>query len=951
MQSVLAQPKRTALLVYLTLARPRGMHQRDVLLNLFWGERDEQGARKALRQALYYLRSSLGDDAIASIGDTEVGVTRSEITCDAVAFVDALQEGRFEDACALYTGELMPGFHLADAPEFEQWLDEERSWLRNQAAHAAWQLAAAREAAGDQADAVRWARRAAAMSPADETMVRRLMTSLERVGDRAAALRAYDEFAGTLQREYELEPSAETVALANALRTAAPTLATETIIPAASPPVVMRATTQIERRVSAADTVPSRVRVRRRYLAAVLTAGIVVYTTIAVAFSEPCLSDPDEIVVTPFAVVGEDTALARLASSIPLMLSARLDGDPRPRATDYATLIGALGSTDPRARPLSRRRAAALACEVRAASALKGVIGRTSDGITMTGELIDADSRNVSARAAAHGGIQNADSLVYDLVATLLARAAGVPEERIPFLRRVPLEAVLWYLDGLAMHHSFRHLPGVEAFRHALGHDSTFATAALEAALAASYGGGEGQVVTDLNRLAWRWQQYLAPFDRDLVNARVGPRALLSTNAEKLTAWEKIAHNANPRAQEYASLNGYADFLFHYGFQLGIRDAHELARKALHRADDVTPDRTPLHLSDLAFLQRDTSSLRVNNERMLSQQPHDTIVAVLRWMDAAARGDTAVAAQIARQHSLDAIYNLPQYAGYALDDAERTTLKRREQASTQQKAYEDLRRHFNLVANRGQPLRAHAMLDTIYTMIADAPQLRAFGPVMDRVALRMVLYGDGDRTRIGAQLARLTTRAASPLPAAGEEERAEWYLDRCVIEEWRLSRGETATVDAAIAALARGNTRAQLCAQVLTAFAATVRGDPRAAPLLDSLDVLSRNGPPEWQSLSNHVNLIIARLFERQERFPQARAAIARRGIYYIRFNDYIATYTHEEGRLALAVGDTAGAVKAWRVYVGLHEKAEPGLQPRRAQVLRTLETLTQPDRAGRVRR
>ena len=44
------------------------------------------------------------------------------------------------------------------------------------------------------------------------------MTFLNKLGDRAAAIRAYEAFARTLAREYELEPSAETQALAGAIR-------------------------------------------------------------------------------------------------------------------------------------------------------------------------------------------------------------------------------------------------------------------------------------------------------------------------------------------------------------------------------------------------------------------------------------------------------------------------------------------------------------------------------------------------------------------------------------------------------------------------------------------------------------------------------------------------------------------------------------------------------------
>src|SRR5688572_28869629 len=284
LQSVLTQPKRAALLIYLVAARPRGMHQRDVLLNLFWGERDEQSARKALRQALYYLRTSLGDDVITTIGDTEVGVASERIKCDAVELVDAFNDGRFEDAWSLYTGELLHGFHVDDAPEFENWLDEERTWLRKRSAEAAWRLASAREAEGDHAATAMWSVRVAALSPADETMLRRLMLSLDCAGDRAAALRAFDDFVRTQRRDYELEPSRETAALADALRTRGTTPVHETVVDARDRPSIVAAVTQLERRVPS-----TRFEVRPRRMAGVLTASALVLTAIFLAVDEPFL--------------------------------------------------------------------------------------------------------------------------------------------------------------------------------------------------------------------------------------------------------------------------------------------------------------------------------------------------------------------------------------------------------------------------------------------------------------------------------------------------------------------------------------------------------------------------------------------------------------------------------------------------------------------------------------
>jgi TolB-like protein/DNA-binding SARP family transcriptional activator/Flp pilus assembly protein TadD len=218
--SVLAQPRRAALLCYLALALPRGFHRRDTLFALFWPESDAEQARHALRQSVYVLRRALGAHAIVSRGDEELALAPEQIRCDVWEFEAALDQGRPAEALALYRGELLAGFHISDAPDFEYWLDQERTRLRQRAGEADWALAAAREREGDAAGAAEAARHAAAFSSTDETAVRRLILLLERVGDRAAALRAYEAFAWKLEGEYQLEPSAETQAVVARIRAA-----------------------------------------------------------------------------------------------------------------------------------------------------------------------------------------------------------------------------------------------------------------------------------------------------------------------------------------------------------------------------------------------------------------------------------------------------------------------------------------------------------------------------------------------------------------------------------------------------------------------------------------------------------------------------------------------------------------------------------------------------------
>ena len=219
-ESVPLQAKRAALLAYLAVTMPRGAVRRDKLHALFWPELDQARARAALNQAVYALRATLGEDALAAHGDGALGLRSDVVWCDVTSFDAALDEGRPAEALALYRGDLLDGFFISGAPEFEHWLDRERERLRRRAAEGAWAVAESKAAEGDVFESARWARHAADLIPADENQARRLMSFLHKLGDRAAAIQVYESLRSRLSQEYELEPSAETQTLAETIRRA-----------------------------------------------------------------------------------------------------------------------------------------------------------------------------------------------------------------------------------------------------------------------------------------------------------------------------------------------------------------------------------------------------------------------------------------------------------------------------------------------------------------------------------------------------------------------------------------------------------------------------------------------------------------------------------------------------------------------------------------------------------
>ena len=188
LRGVLSQPKRAALLAYFALATPRGYHRRDTLIALFWPEYDAERARNALSQAVHFLRRALGTDMIVSHNGDELGLNRSEVSCDVVEFEEALAAGRTAQAVDLYRGELLEGFHVSAAPEFERWLAEERKRLADRYVGAVEAVAVERESVGDFAGAVAWWRRLAARDLYSSRWSLRLMRAMAAAGDPAAAV-------------------------------------------------------------------------------------------------------------------------------------------------------------------------------------------------------------------------------------------------------------------------------------------------------------------------------------------------------------------------------------------------------------------------------------------------------------------------------------------------------------------------------------------------------------------------------------------------------------------------------------------------------------------------------------------------------------------------------------------------------------------------------------------
>src|SRR6185295_430523 len=344
--SILAQPKRLSLLVYLALQNGREFARRDTLLALFWPDLDDEHARGALRQALRFLRRSLGEHIVVRRGEGEVGLCQTAFWCDAVAFERACDAGETAEAAGLYRGDFLEGFHASEvAPEFDFWLETERTRLRGRAAQAAWALADRHQAAADRRLATDWARRAIGLSPDDEDAHRRLITLLDQAGDRAGAVRVYQQFSRRLAQEFGVEPAEATRRLIGRVRARGqPEAAT------APPPSPLPALTDTESFPAEPAPAPSpapppsvpwpkRRAVWGAGAAAALMAGVLAaWGWWPGAAAE---LDPNVVVVFPFRVSPADSGLGFLREGMVDLFATRLSGEGSARAVDPRTSIAA----------------------------------------------------------------------------------------------------------------------------------------------------------------------------------------------------------------------------------------------------------------------------------------------------------------------------------------------------------------------------------------------------------------------------------------------------------------------------------------------------------------------------------------------------------------------------------------------------------------------------------
>lgn len=222
--------KERALFAYLIVESKR-RHRRDALGELLWPDRPEGYARTNLRQALYGLRRVLGDLARATESQDDILLfdLGTDLELDVHQFLNDIEftlnhahkrpetcsvcAGRWQAAVDLYRGDFLEDILLEDTQNFQEWVVYHREQYFRYLLLALRNLCDYYQSLGDLDQAHKFAWRYVNLAPLEEAAHRQLMSLLALSGERSAALEQFQSLQRLLKEELAVEPSPETLAL------------------------------------------------------------------------------------------------------------------------------------------------------------------------------------------------------------------------------------------------------------------------------------------------------------------------------------------------------------------------------------------------------------------------------------------------------------------------------------------------------------------------------------------------------------------------------------------------------------------------------------------------------------------------------------------------------------------------------------------------------------------
>jgi serine/threonine-protein kinase len=649
-------------------------------------------------------------------------------------------------------------------------------------------------------------------------------------------------------------------------------------------------------------------------------AGIAIFLTTRSrgGAEQVAAADPTVVAVAPFRVTAPDPALGYLREGLVDLLASKLGGTLAIRPVDSRTQLGAwreAGADLPQAKAL------AVAAGLGAGQLIEGELAGRGSRVILSAALRRVPDGREVTRLSVEGPSDSLTALIDRLAAQLLARAAGEPEERLPALAATSSGALRAYLDGWMLIRRNRWREALRSFQTALATDSAFALAALGATRAYNH----ADAVRDAPEieLAWRLRGRLTPGDAAHLAALVGPNyPEASTPPEMLEAAERLVR---------LSPNN-ADGWLWYGVRACITDApapalcREIARRSLEL------DSLNAHVSEAAAdiyrMLGDTTDLRRAIRLHVRVDSVSPTSVFNQWVSAVSLGDSAAARRLALSDSMISTDGLgPLWRmigtfyneGVGFSDVEAALRRTRAVAPAESMQEVIDRVEYHLAVMRGRA-------DGLPQPPRWPESFKTFSRVMD------ALFVGADTAGTGPLIARLEGRLGTPMDE-------DCCLEQFAAGESALEGGRLSVVRRAIADIRRFPGEARVFELILAAQLAARERSPAAVPRLRQLDSALVDWRDYMQFSLDYGNLIAARLHEERGDYEAALRAVRRPG----NTGPWrpVITYHREEGRIAAQAGDTAGAIRAYRLYLSIRGDAGPRLQPEVRQVRAELAALT----------
>ncbi len=186
---------------------------RDELMNIFWPDEHQTQAQQNLRVCLNRARTF----EWANNTESEQRRLRWQPNTDLQEFKNALHNNNTSKAIATYH-QLLSGYPVTHTPQFENWLEAERTNLHNQWHNAVRQRAQELERNHQHSQAAMLLALLMQSDDLCETTTQAYARNLARAGMREMAVRQLEEFKTRVWQSMQLSPTSQTESLLQAIR-------------------------------------------------------------------------------------------------------------------------------------------------------------------------------------------------------------------------------------------------------------------------------------------------------------------------------------------------------------------------------------------------------------------------------------------------------------------------------------------------------------------------------------------------------------------------------------------------------------------------------------------------------------------------------------------------------------------------------------------------------------